>query len=124
VLRRDLAHWDEHGFGPWVLRLRDGGAFVGRGGLKHNTVEGEPTVEVLWAVVPERWGQGLATECARRAIDHARELGLPEVVAFTLPTNTASERVMQRAGMERVGPIEHFGLAHVLYRVTLAGLNG
>lgn len=119
ILRDEIAHWEEHGFGPWILRLTDGGAFAGRGGLGWTVVNDEPVVEVMWAIVPELWRQGLATECALLAVDYARGIGLPEVVAFTLPTNTASERVMGKAGMRRAGPIQHAGLAHVLYRLAL-----
>jgi ribosomal-protein-alanine N-acetyltransferase len=118
VLRREIAHWDQHGFGLWVLRDGDTGEFVGRGGLNSCDVEGRPAIEIGWAVVPERWGQGIATAVARAAIAHARGIGMRELVAFTLPDNAASERVMQKAGMERAGPIEHAGLAHVLYRIS------
>lgn len=117
-LRRDIAHWDEHGFGPWALRVAATGHLVGRGGLQVWQLDGEPRVEVAWVIAPDQWGRGLATETARAAIAHARELDIPEVVAFTLVTNAASERVMQKAGMERVGPIEHAGMTHVLYRAT------
>jgi RimJ/RimL family protein N-acetyltransferase len=119
TLESDIGHWDEHGFGPWVLRDGVTGEFAGRAGLSACDVEGRPAIEIAWSVVPERWGEGLATEAARAAIELARERGIPELVAFTLPTNTASERVMQKLGMERVGPIEHAGLPHVLYRLEL-----
>ena len=50
------------------------------------------------------------------AVDAARELGLAEVVAFTLAENVASRRVMERAGFALDGTVEHAGLPHVLYR--------
>jgi ribosomal-protein-alanine N-acetyltransferase len=115
-LEGDIAHWDEHGFGPWALH--DDG-YAGRGGLAWRDLNGRRVVEIAWAVAPDRWGRGLATRTALQAIDRARDLGIAELVAFTLPTNVASERVMQKAGMERVGPIEHAGLPHVLYRFRL-----
>jgi RimJ/RimL family protein N-acetyltransferase len=49
---------------------------------------------------------------------HAREVPVAEVIAFALPDNAASLRVMEKIGMRRSGPIEHAGLAHVLYRVA------
>jgi RimJ/RimL family protein N-acetyltransferase len=113
-LKQDIAHWDEHGFGPWALH---DGEYVGRGGLQRRPLEGRPVVEIAWAIVPERWGEGLATQTALAAIARAGDLGIPELVAFTLPDNAPSERVMQKAGMERVGPVENAGLPHVLYRI-------
>jgi RimJ/RimL family protein N-acetyltransferase len=118
LLRADLAHWAAHGFGPWLLE-DPAGAFVGRGGLAWTTVGGEFAVELPWAIVPERWGEGLATEAARAAIAWARALGLEEVVSFTLPGNAASRRVMEHAGLRLDSEIEHAGLAHVLYRLRL-----
>ena len=44
------------------------------------------------------------------------DLGLGEIVAFTLPTNVASRRVMDKSGFTFERKIEHAGLPHVLYR--------
>ena len=110
-------HWRRHGFGQWLLRDRETERMVGRGGLQHTGVAGGDEVEVGWAIVPERWGQGLATEMARAAVALALgPLELDSVVAFTLPDNVASRRVMEKAGFVFEREIEHAGLAHVLYR--------
>jgi RimJ/RimL family protein N-acetyltransferase len=51
----------------------------------------------------------------------ARErLGLEEIVAFTLPHNVASRRVMEKVGFRYERDIEWAGLPHVLYRQRLA----
>jgi ribosomal-protein-alanine N-acetyltransferase len=111
------AHWDRHGFGLWMLYDRVDGSFVGRGGLQHTNATGRQEIEVAWAVVPERWGQGLATELALASVEVAfAALGLSAVIAYTLPDNTASRRVMEKAGFAFVGEIEWVGLPHVLYR--------
>jgi RimJ/RimL family protein N-acetyltransferase len=74
-------------------------------------------VEAGWAIVPERWGQGLATELARTAIEAASgPLRLREVVAFALPDNLASRRVMEKTGFVFERDIIHAGFPHVLYR--------
>jgi RimJ/RimL family protein N-acetyltransferase len=111
-------HWDAHGFGMWLMRDRETGEMVGRGGLQWTTYVADLNdVEVGWSVVPERWRQGLATELALASIDVAfGPLGLNELVAFTLPDNVASRRVMEKAGFAYERDILHVGLAHVLYR--------
>ncbi len=115
-LQDKIAHWERYGFGLWLMRDRATGQFVGRGGLQHTAVEGEPTIEVGWAVVPERWGEGLATELARASVEVAfGDLGLRELVAFTLPHNIASRRVMEKAGFVYDREVTHVGLLHVLY---------
>jgi ribosomal-protein-alanine N-acetyltransferase len=117
ILWQEGAHWDEHGFGPWTVR--QDGVFAGRAGLQWTVVDDEPVVEVLWAIVPSMQRRGIATEAALLAIEWARQIGLPEVVAFTLRSNEASQCVMQKAGMTYVGMTTHADLPHVLYRLKL-----
>jgi [ribosomal protein S5]-alanine N-acetyltransferase len=117
LLVRDLRHWEDHGWGAWVVE--DEGDFAGRAGLNRTRVAGEQAVELAWALVGAAHGRGLATAAALAAVAKARELGLDEVVSFTLPDNTASRRVMEKAGLEFDRDITHGGLPHVLYRLAL-----
>jgi [ribosomal protein S5]-alanine N-acetyltransferase len=116
-LAAKVEHWERHGFGMWTARDRETGDMVGRGGLQYTYTAGLNDVEAGWAIVPERWGRGLATElahaCVEVAFDH---LDLLEIVAFTLPDNLASRRVMEKAGFGYEREIVHAGLPHVLYR--------
>ncbi|HWE08701.1 MAG TPA: GNAT family N-acetyltransferase [Solirubrobacteraceae bacterium] len=110
-------HWKRHGFGLWLLRDRATGELVGRGGLQYTDAIGGYAVEAAWAIVPERWGQGLATELAQASVRVAFEsLRLAEIIAITTPDNVASRRVMEKAGFVYDRDIDHVGLAHVLYR--------
>lgn len=110
-------HWQRYGFGLWLLRDRTTGELVGRGGLQYTDAIGGFAVEAAWAILPERWGQGLATELARASVQVAFDsLQLSEVIAITLPDNHASRRVMQKAGFAFDREIVHVGLPHVLYR--------
>lgn len=116
----DQAHWQDHGFGPWVLVEKESGAFAGRGGLSWTAVEGRAEVELPWSIEPGFHGQGLATEAALAACDCARDLRLERVIALVLPTNLASQRVAEKAGFEKDGEVVHAGLPHLLFR---RGLN-
>ncbi len=112
------AHWERLGFGLWLVRDRESEEMLGQGGLQSSFIAGAHEVEVAWAIVPERWGQGLATELANAAISAAfGELALPEIVAFTLVDNYASRRVMEKSGFEFEREIVHVGLPHLLYRL-------
>jgi RimJ/RimL family protein N-acetyltransferase len=111
-------HWERYGFGLWVQRERDTGTVVGRGGLQWTHVVDRNEVEVAWVVDPERWGHGFATELAEASIETAfGPLGLSEIVAFTLPHNIASRRVMEKTGFTYDREITYAGLPHVLYRL-------
>jgi ribosomal-protein-alanine N-acetyltransferase len=102
----------------WWWRERSSGELVGYTGLNRDQVEGEPMVEVGWSITPARWGEGLAPEAARAAIDWGFERARVErIVAFTEPRNGRSLRVMEKLGMTYVRDFERAGLPHVLYRV-------
>ena len=66
-------HWERYGFGLWLLRDRFTGVMVGRGGVQYTDAIGGFAVEAAWAIAPERWGQGLATELATASVTVAFE---------------------------------------------------
>ncbi len=122
---RFSAHWDEHGFGLWMFRDRESGAFRGRGGLQWTEAPGERCVEVGWAFLPEVWGQGLATEIGRASLDVAfDELCLATVWSVTMMTNRASRRVMEMLGLRYSHEGPYAGLDHVFQRIDRADRAG
>jgi RimJ/RimL family protein N-acetyltransferase len=125
---RKRAHWEEHGFGQWVVELPGEASFIGVVGLETVSYDAHftPAVEVAWRLVRAYWGRGYATEAAKAALDYGfGEVGLGEIVALTVPANQRSRRVMERLGMTRSpqddfdhprlpeGPLRR----HVLYRL-------
>ena len=118
LFRRHLAHWDRHGFGTWIFRDGPGGSFVGRAGLRQVELAGADDIEVFYGVASDRWGNGVGTELAREIVRVGlEELRLPQLVAFTLPTNRASRRILEGCGFGRDGEIVHAGLRHLLFRL-------
>ena len=128
LAQRSRALIEARGWGFWAVERRDNGAFAGFLGLHTPSTDlpFAPCVEIGWRLARAHWGQGLATEGARAALDFGFEqLGLPEIVAFTALGNTRSEAVMQRLGMRRdAATFGHPALApghplreHVLYRL-------
>jgi RimJ/RimL family protein N-acetyltransferase len=117
-VRKDIAHWEVHDFGAWHAFERSTDQLVGRIGSHVTLVEGVLEVELAWAVHPDHWGQGYAAELAIPARDLVFSRGIRSVVAFTLPDNTASRRVMEKLGMTYERDIVHADLPHVLYRAT------
>jgi RimJ/RimL family protein N-acetyltransferase len=116
-----IDHWARYGYGVWAFRDRAGDHFIGRAGLRNIRVGGRDEVELLYAVRAEEWGKGLATEMSEAILKVAFELlRLPDIVAFTLPTNRGSRRVMEKVGFRYERDIVHANLPHVLYRLTAA----
>jgi len=114
LLEADIRHWHRESFGPWLFFEASSGLFVGRGGLCRCTVLGSQRVEVLYAVRPELWGNGYATEMAAVSLARAPALGLEEVVGFTAVSNGASRRVLEKAGLRFERTFERAGLPHWL----------
>ena len=118
-LQEYVTHWDSHGFGLWLLRDRASGALTGRAGLKWIEVGGNMEIELGYTFLPECWGRGLATEIAAASLDAGFEkLGLENLVCFTLTTNFASKRVMEKVGFVFEREVVHKDEATLLYRMT------
>ena len=118
-----------HGFTFFAAELRQTGEFIGFVGLGIPSFEAHftPCVEIGWRLAPAYWNQGLATEGARAALRFGFEdVGLEEIVAFTVPANIRSRRVMDKLGMTH-DPADDFDhpripeghplRPHVLYRI-------
>ncbi len=119
-LRRALQHWDEHGYGIWVFRTPRGD-FVGRAGIQHRRIDDADEVEILYALIPEYWGSGAATEIARCLVDTAvGAAGLSELICFALADNHAWKRVMEKVGFRLERDFTHLELPHTLYRLDAA----
>ena len=125
---RTRQHLAEHGFTFWAIELPGIAPFIGCAGLAtvNFTAAFTPCVEIGWRLAAAYWGQGYATEAATAAMAFGfSQLGLPEVVAYTVPANIRSRRVMEKLGMTRneADDFNHPGLVpdhslsrHVLYR--------
>lgn len=121
-------HFEKHGFGHFAIELRETGAFIGAIGPAMVAFEAHftPCVEIGWRLGFEYWGRGFATEAARAVLQYCDEtLHLREVVAFTVPANFRSRRVMEKVGMthDPADDFDHPNLPeghplrrHVLYR--------
>ena len=118
-LRDNLGHWDRYEYGIWAFTDRNNGRFVGRAGLRNSRIGGHDEIELAYALAADYWNRGLATEMAREILKIAFErLGLTDIVCFTVPTNLASRRVMEKAGFEYERYVLHAGAPHVLYRIA------
>ena len=132
VAGRIRDHFARHGFGLWAVEAPGAADFVGFVGLAVPSFEAHftPCVEIGWRLAREHWGHGYATEAASAALAFGfGDRALEEIVAFTVPANIPSRRVMGRLGMRRLpsDDFEHPAIAdghplrsHVLYRLPRA----
>lgn len=93
-----IRSYQSNGFGLYRIEAREGGASLGICGLlRREALDG---VDIGFALLPEHCGSGIATEAARAVLGEARALGLPRLLAITVPENAASIRVLRKLGME------------------------
>lgn len=122
-------HFWDHGFGLWAVELLESERFIGFVGLAHTRFSSHftPCIDLGWRLARAHWGKGYAQEAARAVSGFGFErLGLREIVAFTVPDNRRSRRVMEGIGMrhDERGDFEHPHVPkghplrrHVLYRL-------
>ncbi|KGD96156.1 GCN5 family acetyltransferase [Achromobacter sp. RTa] len=119
---------DEHGWGFWAVEAPGVAPFIGFVGIKplQPTLPFAPGVEIGWRLARPHWGKGYASEAAAAALKVGFEqVGLDEIVAFTVTGNQRSRAVMERLGMRAdLNPFDHPAVPegsplrqHVLYRI-------
>lgn len=132
LIVRCIEKQEQDGFSMAPVEVRSTGEFLGFVGLNTPTYAAplpfESCVEIGWRLKQSSWGKGYASEAANAWLRFGFEtIGLDEIVAFTIPANTPSQKVMQRIGMRRDHdgdflhpslPEDHPVAPHVLYRLT------
>jgi RimJ/RimL family protein N-acetyltransferase len=103
--------WPVCGFGYWSFIDRETGAFLGMGGLARfergiEGLEGYP--EAGWAIAPDGWGKGLATEAMAAVLNWADDaLGASTIRCIINNGNDASFNVAAKLGFERLGEVDY-----------------
>ncbi|RXG89817.1 GNAT family N-acetyltransferase [Bradyrhizobium zhanjiangense] len=113
----NMAHWDEHGFGLWTLRSKDG-AFAGRAGIRHILVDDVDEIEIAYAFKREFWGQGFASEIASALTDIGlSQLALSSLIGVVYVGNGASRRVLEKSHYLLERNTNRHGEDVVIYRI-------
>ena len=114
-----LGHWQLRGYGLLALEERGTGALVGRAGFFEP--EGWPGFELGWMLRRASWGQGYATEAARRLLAHAfTDMKRERVISLIRAANAPSIRVAERLGERLDGRAEIFGQEALVYAIDRA----
>lgn len=97
-LAKDMAHWEQHGFGRWAVLHQ--GRLIGFGGV--TVSESFAGLNLSYHLHPSAWGQGFAGEIVQAALSAAfGQLGAARVIGLVRPANPASAKVLQRSGFQR-----------------------
>lgn len=120
-----LTHYAALGHGAWALCLADKDMtdkavadepeIIGYCGIVPARRRSDP--EIIYALSPAWWGQGLASELVPALLNHGfAACGLRRLMATVRPENVASVRVLERAGMHCTGEeLETEGISLLVY---------
>jgi RimJ/RimL family protein N-acetyltransferase len=102
IIQNIRKQYQRNGLGRWAVFRKDDDCFLGWAGLKWvdpPEYGKTPYWDLGYRLLPEFWGQGIATEAASAWVDIARN-NLPTTAlwAGVHAQNTASQRVLQKLG--------------------------
>jgi RimJ/RimL family protein N-acetyltransferase len=103
-VERMLRHWKRHGYGQFSVVERNTGQVIGCVGFYQRDEESE--IEIGWIIRRSHWGNGLATEAARAAIEWAwQTTTIAHITSVIRPDDARSARVAEKSGQrfEREG---------------------
>lgn len=121
-LNRQIARYEQWGFGLWAVTLRENGRVIGQCGLTMQKIPQDEVLEVGYLLNRAYWHQGYATEAAKACRDYAfQALGATEVYSIIRDTNDASQAVARRNGMTpRQTFIKHYrgvDMPHIVFSI-------
>lgn len=99
ILEGPVDSYARHGFGLWLVELRDSTTPAGICGLvKRDTL---PDADIGYAFLPRFWSRGYAFEAAAAVMSYAAgTLGLSRVLAITNSDNVSSIKVLEKIGLK------------------------
>ena len=102
ICDRMLPQLRQRGFANNVLILKETGQKIGACGLYSR--EGLPGIDIGFAFLPEFEQKGFGFEAASRVLRAAfQDFGLSEVYGITMKTNRASQRLLEKIGLQQIG---------------------
>jgi RimJ/RimL family protein N-acetyltransferase len=113
--------WMQYGFSWWAFIERETGRLVGAGCIQYLGRDPANPHEIGWRLVPDKWGQGLASEAAHAMAAWAFDsLAAPLLVAVCKPDNRDSAKVMARLGMRYRGEENWYDGPHAAWEIARA----
>lgn len=110
MLRRLQDHYKKRGHTYYAVEVIATRELIGFIGLAYQEYETDftPATDIGWRLKPSAWGQGFATEGAKRCLDLAfNELKLTRVISTCTLSNKRSEHVMKKIGMSKRAEFNH-----------------
>jgi RimJ/RimL family protein N-acetyltransferase len=94
-----MASYAQHGFGLFLVELKDDHSFIGICGLiKRETLQ---DIDLGFAYLPQYWSQGYAFEAASAVMSYGKDvIKLKRIVAVVSPKNERSIHLLEKIGLK------------------------
>ena len=97
----------------WNFHRKTDGVFVGRGGLKTDQIDGKCVIGLAYAVMPDYWNRGFATEITEASLDVGFEhLRFPEIGSWRCRSILLRNGSWEKVGLRYERDFEFAGLLH------------
>ncbi|WP_297098896.1 GNAT family N-acetyltransferase [uncultured Draconibacterium sp.] len=109
-VERMIKQFSKNGFCYFAVDKLDNNEFIGFIGIAEQTFESDftPCVDIGWRLAQAEWGNGFATEGAKKCLEFAfNEIGLKNIKSFCPEINNKSEKVMIKIGMKKTKSFIH-----------------
>jgi len=117
IIGRSIDYFETNHYGLWAITISVEDCIIGFCGFW--CFRDPPELELIYGLLPEYWGKGMATEAVRAIIRFGfDQLSLQWIVGSTDAVNAASCRVMERAGMRFADRAIAHGIDTIYYKVS------
>ena len=111
---KNYSEYENNGFGRWAVIRKEDDEFLGWCGLKMH--DDNYYVDIGFRLFRKDWGNGYATEAARKSIDLGfNQFGLNEIIGRTAKANVRSVRILEKLGMTFFKKDESDGIVDAMY---------
>lgn len=111
----------EFGIGRWAAILKETNEFIGWAGLRvdFNVNNHDKFYDLGYRFIEKHWGKGYASEASIAFVDFGfQELNLAKINAYCDFDNIASQKVLERAGLQFINAFPFDGTQEYWYEIT------
>jgi len=118
IFKKTLSDYTAHkSLGRWGLFNNADGEFIGMC-LLRNYDDEDGKIELGYVLARKYWGKGIASEMAMIMVGYGfTHANAKEIVAVTTLENTGSQKVLQKAGLERMDNFVRDGEKLAYFRI-------
>jgi len=103
-----LVEYEKYGYARYAMVHKGDRRVIGFCGLKFEPAAGLP--DIGYRMLPEYWGQGLATEAALAVLEYSRDvLHVERFFGVVVEQNVASINVLEKLGLRHVDTYQKYG---------------